>query len=439
MTLSTAIARVVVTGFLTISCFKRVVVDNTVHVLSTTEKASAGLAVYSVYLSTITLVLAADKAAQRILTNETKHMPAAPKDVDADPNPPSAHDTTSITPQPVEPYHLQPYSSPSQSRLIESTETISAPISTCTPNDNTTVEPCHLQPSPTPSLSRLIESTETISASISTYTPNNNTTAETYHLQPSPTPSLSCLIESTATTSAPITCSNTCTPCITLTSPDLYCKRLSIDSSTTLVPHDNDSVTDVFSDDASEANEFESFDDESIVHEDDHSEPLQPRKEHALEPTLDTLIAKMTALILDDPPRPSKLRPLILVNNRYKISTTIPCPPPPGPTYSMDALTRRMEARSLSDSPSTDTGVALLEPSCTIDALARSMEALSLGDRPSPTSKLKPLILVTKRATSHFKLPHPNFIPLRQARSKTRTRSQTYWPFSLNPTIWAHP
>ncbi|KAG1769539.1 hypothetical protein EV702DRAFT_695766 [Suillus placidus] len=370
MTLSTAIARVVVTGFFTVSCLKRAVVDNTAQVLSKTEKASTGLAVYSVCLSTITLVLAADKAAQRILTNETKHIPAAPKDVDVDtdPNPPSANDTTSVTPQPVEPYHLQPYPTPSLSRLIESTETISAPISTCTPNDNTTVEPCYLQPSPTPSLSHLIESTET--------------------------------------TSAPITCSNICTPCITLTSPDLYCKRLSIDSSTTLVPHDNDSVTDVFSDDGSEANECESLDGESTVHEDNHSGP-QPRKEHALEPKLDILIAKMTALILDDPPRPSNLRPLILVNNRHKTSPII-CPPLPGPTYSMDALTRRMEA-------------------------------LSLGDRPSPTSKLKPLILVTKRATGHFKLPHPTFIQLRQPKSKTRTRSQTYWPFPLNPMIWAHP
>ncbi|KAG1769553.1 hypothetical protein EV702DRAFT_1282063 [Suillus placidus] len=247
MTLSTAIAHVVVTGFLTVSCFKRAVVDNTAQVLSKTEKASAGLTVYSVCLSTITLVLATDKAAQRILTNKTKHMPAAPKDIDANPNPPSANDTTSVTPQPVEPYHWQPYPTPSLSRLIESTETISAPISTCTPNDNTT--------------------------------------AETYHLQPSPTPSLSCLIESTETMSAPITCSNTSL---------LLCPMI-----TTLLPTSSQTM-------ARKPTECESFDDESTVREDDCSEP-QPRKEHALEPTLNILIAKMTALILDDPPRPSKL------------------------------------------------------------------------------------------------------------------------------------
>ncbi|KAG1881260.1 hypothetical protein F4604DRAFT_470959 [Suillus subluteus] len=357
MTLSTVMtvtSRVAVTGFLTVSCFKRAVVDNTAQVLSKAEKASAGLAVYSVCLSTITLVLAADKAAQRILSNEPKHLPALPKDADADSDPPSANDpTTTVTPQPVEP-HLQPFPSPFPLRLIESTETISAPISTCTPDDNTTIatpkpaERYHLQPSPTSSPLRLIESTETISAPISTCTPDDNTTiatpkpVEPYHLRPSPTSSPSRLIESTETTSAPITCSNTC---ITLTSPDLYCKRLSIDSSTTFVPHDHDSVTDVFSDDASDANDCESFSDESTVHEDDCSEP-QPRKEHALELTLGILIAKITALTLDDPPRPSKLRPLILVNNRHNTSTTIPCPPLPEPAYSMDALTRRMEALS---------------------------------------------------------------------------------------------
>ncbi|KAG1881223.1 hypothetical protein F4604DRAFT_470183 [Suillus subluteus] len=232
MTLSTAMtitSRVAVTGFLTVSCFKRAVVDNTAQVLSKAEKASAGLAVYSVCLSTITLVLAADKAAQRILSNEPKHLPALPKDADADSDPPSANDpTTTVTPQPVEP-HLQPFPSPSPLRLIESTETVSAPISTCTPDDNTTT----------------------------TATPKP---VERYHLQPSPTSSPLHLIESTETTSALITCSNTC---ITLTSPDLYCKRLSIDSSTTLVPHDDDSVTDVFSDDASDANDCESFSDES--------------------------------------------------------------------------------------------------------------------------------------------------------------------------------
>ncbi|KAG1814524.1 hypothetical protein EV424DRAFT_1413585 [Suillus variegatus] len=336
MTLSTAMtitARVAVTGLLSVSCFKRTVVDNTAQVLSKAEKASAGLVVYSVCLSTITLVLAADKAAQRILGNEPKYRPATSKD-DNDDSLPSINDTTtSLAPQPVEPSHLQPFLSPSQSHLIESAETISVPIYTCTPNEKTTVEPYYLQSSLNSSLLRLIESTEI--------------------------------------TSAPITGSNICTPCITLTSPDLSCKRLSIDSSTTLVPHEDNSVTHVFSDDdASDANDF---------HEDDRSE-LQPQKDHALEPTFVTLIAKMTALTLDDPPRLSKLRPLILVDRRHKVST-IHCAPLPAPAYSVDALARRLEAPSLSDTPSTDP-----------------------GNRPSSTSKLKPLILVTKHATPHFKL-----------------------------------
>ncbi|KAG1907783.1 uncharacterized protein F5891DRAFT_213684 [Suillus fuscotomentosus] len=368
MTLSTAMtitARVAVTGFLSLSCFKRAVVDNTAQVLSKAEKTSAGLVVYSVCLSTITLVLAADKAAQRILSNDPKHRPATSKD-DNDDSLPSIHDTiTSLAPQPVEPSHLQPSLSPSQSHLIESAETISVPIYTCTPNEKTTVKPYNLQPSLNPSLLRLIESTEI--------------------------------------TSAPIMGSNICTPCITLTSPDLYCKRLSIDSSTTLVPHDDDSVTHVFSDDdASDANDCESFCDESTIHEDDRSEP-QPQEDHALEPMFVTLIAKMTALTLDDPPRLSKLRPLILVDRRHKVST-IHCAPLPAPAYSVDALARRLEAPSLSDTPSTDPGVVFPEPRCSIDALTRNMEVLFPRDRPSSTSKLKPLILVTKHATPHFKL-----------------------------------
>ncbi|KAG1768450.1 hypothetical protein EV702DRAFT_720599 [Suillus placidus] len=335
----TITARVVVTDFLTVSCFKRVVVNNTAQILSKAEKASTGLAVYSVCLSTITLVLAADKAAQRILSNEAKHMPAASKGDNVDCNPLSSNANTATTLKLLELSHLQPSPSPSQSRLIESTEKTSAPISTCTPNDNTAfatpkhVELSYLQSSPSPSQLRLIESTETISA--------------------------------------PITYPNTCTPCITLTSPDLYCKRLSIDSNTTLVAHDDDSVsTDVFldSDDALDTDNCELFgDDIGAVHEDDCSE------------TLDIPIAKMTAL--DDPHHPPKLRPLILVTNRETASTTA-YRPLPQPTYSMDAL-------------------------------ARSMEALSLSDRPSSTSRLKPLLLVTKCAIGQLKDPPPTNTPPR--------------------------
>ncbi|KAG2068368.1 hypothetical protein BDR04DRAFT_1232880 [Suillus decipiens] len=281
------------------------------------KKASAGLVVYSICLSTITLVLAADKAAQRILSNKTKHMPTVSKDDDDGSNPSAANaTTTSITPQSVDPSRLQAFPSLSQLRLIESTETVSAPNYNCTPNDNTNsaaskpIEPYHLQPSPL----RLIESTETASGP------------------------------------GPITCCNTCSSFTTLTLLGLYCKRLSIDSSTTLVPHD-DSVTDVFSDNALDVNDCESFDEESTVHEDDHSE-LQPRKEPTSEPTIDILIARMNALSLGDLSRPSKLRPLILVNVRHKTSTSILCTLSES-AYSMDALTQRMQALSLGDRPSS--------------------------------------------------------------------------------------
>ncbi|KAG2042573.1 hypothetical protein BDR03DRAFT_565422 [Suillus americanus] len=112
------------------------------------QYASAGLTVYSVCLLTITLVLAADKAAQRILSNEPRHMPAAPTDDDADSsNPLFVNDITSAAPQSVEPSHLQPFLSPSQSHLIEPMEIVSAPISTCTPCARLMTTPPPLRPS----------------------------------------------------------------------------------------------------------------------------------------------------------------------------------------------------------------------------------------------------------------------------------------------------
>ncbi|KAG1757890.1 hypothetical protein EDB19DRAFT_2020485 [Suillus lakei] len=293
-TAMTITARVAVTGFLTVSCFKRTVVDNTAQVLSEAEKVTAGLVAYSVCFCS------------EILSNDAKYMPAAPKDDAADFNPPSSNaNAASTTPKPVEPYHLQPSPSlsPSSLRLIESTETISAPITCCI-----------------------------------------------------------------------------CTPCTNLNLPNLCSKRLSIDSNTTLVPHSDDFVPDAFLNDVSDTDNCDSFDDESTVHKDDRCKP-QPRKEPALEPpTLDILIAKTTTL--NDPPRPCKLRPLVLVTNRNTTST-IAYRPLPKPAYSMDAL-------------------------------ARSMEALSLSDRPPSTSKLKPLVLVTKRAIGQLKDPPPITTPFRQ-------------------------
>ncbi|KAG2053628.1 hypothetical protein BDR06DRAFT_1008503 [Suillus hirtellus] len=204
--------------------------------------------------------------------------------------------------------------------------------------------------------------------------------------------------------------------CITLTSPNLYCKCLSINSSATLVTYDNNFVADVLSDDdASDADDCEPFSGERIVHE--------SRKERALEPPmLDILIAKMTALALDNPPRHSKLRPLISNHNNHKTSTTIHCPPLFEPAYSVDALVRR---------------VALPGPSFPIDVVTGKMEAMSLEDCPFSISEVKPLILVTKRTIRHFKLPSLTTTLLRQPKPETTTQSQTYWPFSLISTIWA--
>ncbi|KAG2128698.1 hypothetical protein DEU56DRAFT_982487 [Suillus clintonianus] len=338
-------ARVAITGFLTVSCFKRTIVDNTVQVLYKSEKVSAGLFAYSVCLSTITLVLAADAAAQRLLSNDSNHLPA-PKDSDSGSNPPFANANTSATPtsKPVGLHYLQPPPSPPPSRLIES------------------------QPSPAPSSSRLIE--------LQPYPFPSPPPLIESHPSPSQSPSSSHVIESTEIIlSAPITCC-TCMSCIILASSNLYSKRLSIDSNITLLPYDDDFNTDILSDDASDTDDCESFDDESTVYdsEDDRSEP-QP---------LDILISLMNTLTLDDPPRPSKLRPLILVTNRNTI-TIIPYPPLPEPAYPVGASTRRIQARPLSDSRPSDPGVSL--PGCPIDAFTRSMEAaLSLTARLPPQS-----------------------------------------------------
>ncbi|KAG0705060.1 hypothetical protein DFH29DRAFT_1077890 [Suillus ampliporus] len=167
-------------------------------------------------------------------------------------------------------------------------------------------------------------------------------------------------------------------PCITLASPNLYCKCLSIDSNTTtLVPYGDDLVTDDFSGDASDTNDCELLGGDSTFHEDGFSKGHSRKQHDSEQTTLDTLLAKMKAVTLHDPPppRPSKLRPLLLVNNRQKPSTS-PYPPLPEPAYPMDALTR-------------------------------SMEALSLSDSLSPTSKLNPLILVKKRAIGQLELLPP--------------------------------
>ncbi|KAG2145102.1 hypothetical protein DEU56DRAFT_978953 [Suillus clintonianus] len=207
------------------------------------------------------VVLAADAAAQRILSKDVNHMPAASKNNDADPDASSTNrNTTSATPNPVKQHHLQP--SPSPSRLIELQPFLSQFLSS----------------------SHAIEPTETLSA-----------------------PIMSC----------------TCASCIYLTSPNLYCKRLAIDSNATLVPYDDDLLTYVFSDDSSDTDDCESFDD-----------------------PLDILIAQTNALTLDDPPRTSKFRPLIVVTKRNTTPTII-YPPLPELAYHMDELTRNMQSLSL--------------------------------------------------------------------------------------------
>ncbi|KAG1808618.1 uncharacterized protein BJ212DRAFT_1484879 [Suillus subaureus] len=106
---------------------------------------------------------------------------------------------------------------------------------------------------------------------------------------------------------------------------------------------------------------------QNTVHEDDRSE-LQPQQEPAPESTPDILIARTNALTLDDPPCPSKLRPVIQVTNRDTTSIIL---------RSLNPPTLPDECRRF------------------------------LSDRPSSTSNMKPLILATKRATRHFKLPPP--------------------------------
>ncbi|KAG1731976.1 uncharacterized protein EDB91DRAFT_1349188 [Suillus paluster] len=218
-----------------------------------------------------------------------------------------------------------------------------------------------------------------------TFTPATPQLAEFYCL-PSPSTSLR-LIESTDTIAALVTCSNTC---ISLTSPhSKYC----------LSPIDSNSSTTVFSDDASDTNDYESFGDDNTFHEDDFSVPKQTM--------LDTLVEKMRALTLDDLPRLSTLQPLILVANHQTASTSSP-PSLLELATSMDALIRCMNALSLSDSPPDDPDVFLPDPD---DALSRTMEMLSISDMLPFTPKLKPPIPVTKRAAAQLKFLPPTSTP----------------------------
>ncbi|KAG1746610.1 uncharacterized protein EDB91DRAFT_1117924 [Suillus paluster] len=210
-------------------------------------------------------------------------------------------------------------------------------------------------------------------------TPATPQRAEIYCL---PSPSLR-LIESTDTIAVSITCSTTC---ISLTSPNLSCKSLSITDT---------NATTVFSDDAPDASDCESFGDDSTFYEDDFSDPEQT--------TLDTLVAKMQALTLDDSPRLPTLHPLILVANRQSASTSPSSLPEPA--NSTDALIQSM---NLSDSP---PDVPLPDSDDAMDALSRSIETLSLSDPLPSTPKLEPPILVTKRAAAQLKWLPPTSIP----------------------------
>ncbi|KAG0694263.1 hypothetical protein DFH29DRAFT_1034739, partial [Suillus ampliporus] len=312
----TVTACVAVTSYLTASFFRRTVVDHTADVLSKAEKVSFGLVAHSVCSSTIMLVLVSNAAAQTFLSGDSaKHVLAA-KDDTAEPNPClTDDDDASPTLNPADTFSL--LQSPSSSRIIESTESITRPITPCT---------------------------------------------------------------------------------VTVTATSSNCKRLSvsIDSNITTLAHYDDD----FSDDASDTDDYESLgSDDSIFHEDDFSSGHSSTTQYTSDQTtLDNLIAQMEALTLDDPPRPSKLRPLILVTNRQH-KTSTPYTPVSAPAFSIDTLTRRMEGLSLSAS--------LPEPDYAMDALILSMEALSLSDALPSISKLKPLILLTKRAAGQLELRPP--------------------------------
>ncbi|KAG0705671.1 hypothetical protein DFH29DRAFT_1029819 [Suillus ampliporus] len=104
------------------SCFEEAVIDPTAQVVSKAEKVSFGLVALSVCSSTIVLVLASDAAAQDFFSNGAKCIPT-PKDDNTD-------FATPIAIRPVEIYRQCP-PSPSSPRIIESTETKTAPPITC--------------------------------------------------------------------------------------------------------------------------------------------------------------------------------------------------------------------------------------------------------------------------------------------------------------------
>ncbi|KAG1719684.1 hypothetical protein EDB19DRAFT_631383 [Suillus lakei] len=99
----------------------------------------------------------------------------------------------------------------------------------------------------------------------------------------------------------------------------------------------------------------------------------------------------------------------------------------------MGAFTRSMQARSLSDSRSTDAGIALPELGCPVDALTRSMDVLSLGDLPSSTSTLKPLTWL-RSATLDTSSSHLPQLPCFDSLSlKTTARNLTVLAFFAEP------
>ncbi|KAG1734750.1 uncharacterized protein EDB91DRAFT_1146681 [Suillus paluster] len=286
-------------------------ISTALTVVSKADNVSFGLVALTVCSSTIGLVLASDAVAKEFLSN-AKRRPL-PKDDPADPNPPSMNDKAH----------------PNSPSVNDSND----PIDSRSANDSAA------------------------SATSIVIKP-----VEKYRQCPS-SPSSLRVIESTETTTAPATTCHSI-PCI-LASSNLYSKRLSIDSDTTLVPHSHNIVVPphIYEDDRSDAHP-------SLRKERD-PEQTATHADHLI----DISIAKMAAHTLDDgPSRSSKLRPLILVANRQTTST--------GPVLSLPA------------------------PAYPMDALTRSMKALSLSDNLS-SARLKPLILVTRRATGQSMLLPP--------------------------------
>ncbi|KAG0697038.1 hypothetical protein DFH29DRAFT_1004063 [Suillus ampliporus] len=283
-------SRIAITGFLSVSFFRETVVRPTVQVLSEPKKVSAGLVVSTFGMSTIILLLAANEAAQRFLS-DTTNVPFTGGDKATD-------SPTAQSRRPPADLPVADKREPSEEPMVD---------------DPCPTESPALAPAPAPA-------SPSLQIFFSPFQPSSSSVFES-------------------------------TPFINIDLPPFTfnCNRLSIISNTTTIVAPDD---DIFSDEGLHAKDIESSGDEWSVHEDDYatSHPMEHELAHTThdkhdhDRDFDILLPTLTTTPIDDgPSRPPNFPPSILVDP-FRTTSLSTDPSLPGTAHLTDQLLQKTKA-----------------------------------------------------------------------------------------------